>query len=114
MASPSPATVGMTVPINPADQAANESQARSQLNLDTTSPMTTIQIRLSDGQNIRQQFNLTHTIGDIRRFIIMMRPQYATQDFILLTSYPSKELCDEELTIDGAGLKNSALMQRLK
>lgn len=67
--SPSPATVGMTIPTDPADQAANESQAKKQLNLDTTKPITTIQIRLADGSSVRAQFNLTHTISDLRRYI---------------------------------------------
>ena len=69
LGSPSPATVGMTVTNDPADQAANESQARSSLNLDTSRPLTSLQIRLADGNNIREQFNMTHTIGDLRRFI---------------------------------------------
>ncbi|XP_034942685.1 NSFL1 cofactor p47 [Chelonus insularis] len=114
LGSPSPATVGMTIPCDTADQIANESQARSQLNVDTNNPVTTIQIRLADGQNIREQFNLTHTVGDIRRYITTMRPQYANQEFILLTSYPIKELTEEDKTIDEVGLKNSAIMQRLK
>lgn len=112
--SPSPATVGMTMPTDPADQSANESLARTQLNVDTNNPVTTIQIRLADGQNIREQFNLTHTVGDIRRFITTMRPQYAAQDFTLSTTYPTKELTEDKKTIEEAGLKNSAIMQRLK
>lgn len=68
--SPSPATVGMTVPTDPADQAANEALARNQLNLNTEQPLTTIQIRLADGSNVRVQFNLTHTVRDIRRYIV--------------------------------------------
>ncbi|XP_012272313.1 NSFL1 cofactor p47 [Orussus abietinus] len=114
LGSPSPATVGMTVPTDPADQAANETQAKRELNLNTADPMTTIQIRLADGSNVRAQFNLTHTIGDVRRYITTMRPQYASRDFSLLTTYPTKELSDEGKTIEEAGLQNSALMQRLK
>ncbi|XP_008555761.1 NSFL1 cofactor p47 isoform X1 [Microplitis demolitor] len=114
LGSPSPATVGMTMPTDPADQSANESLARTQLNVDTNNPVTTIQIRLADGQNIREQFNLTHTVGDIRRFITTMRPQYAAQDFTLSTTYPTKELTEDKKTIEEAGLKNSAIMQRLK
>ena len=68
--SPSPATVGMTIPADPADQAANEALARNQLNLNTEQPLTTMQIRLADGSNVRAQFNLSHTIGDLRRYII--------------------------------------------
>ncbi|XP_043278617.1 NSFL1 cofactor p47 isoform X2 [Venturia canescens] len=114
LGSPSPATVGMTMPTDPADQAANESQARSMLNVDSSRPVTSIQIRLADGNNIRQEFNTSHTVGDVRRFITTMRPQYSLQEFTLLTTYPSRELASEEETIEHAGLQNSAIMQRLK
>lgn len=67
--SPSPATVGTTSTIAPEDQSANESRAREELNVDTSQPLTTIQIRFADGSNTRAQFNLTHTIADIRQFI---------------------------------------------
>lgn len=70
MFSPSPATVGMTIPADLADQAANESQAKQKLNLDESKPVTTIQIRLADGTNVKAQFNLTHTINDLRQYII--------------------------------------------
>ncbi|KAF7380704.1 hypothetical protein HZH66_014080 [Vespula vulgaris] len=113
LGSPSPATVGMTIPTDPADQAANESQAKKQLNLDTTKPITTIQIRLADGSSVRAQFNLTHTINDLRRYITTMRPQYAIRDFSLLTMYPTKELTEDK-TIEETGLKNATIMQRLK
>ncbi|KAL2732026.1 NSFL1 cofactor p47 [Vespula squamosa] len=113
LGSPSPATVGMTIPTDPADQAANESQAKKQLNLDTTKPITTIQIRLADGSSVRAQFNLTHTISDLRRYITTMRPQYAIRDFSLLTMYPTKELTEDK-TIEETGLKNATIMQRLK
>ncbi|XP_012258632.1 NSFL1 cofactor p47 isoform X2 [Athalia rosae] len=115
LGSPSPATVGITVPtVSATDQAANESRARSELNVDSALPVTTIQIRLADGGSVRAQFNLTHTVADVRQYISTMRPQYAAQSFSLLTSYPSKELTEDSKTIEEAGLKNSAIMQRLK
>lgn len=113
LGSPSPATVGMTVPTDPADQAANEAQARKELNIDTSKPTTTLQIRLADGSTVKAQFNLSHTVADLRRYIITMRPQYALRDFGLLTVYPTKELAEDK-TIEEAGLQNSAIMQRLK
>ncbi|XP_011259888.1 NSFL1 cofactor p47 isoform X2 [Camponotus floridanus] len=113
LGSPSPATVGMTVPTDPADQAANEAQARKELNVDTSKPTTTLQIRLADGSTVKAQFNLSHTIADLRRYIITMRPQYALRDFSLLTVYPTKELTEDK-TIEESGLQNSAIMQRLK
>lgn len=59
----------MTVPVDSADQAADEARARSELNVDSAQPVTTIQIRLADGSSVRAQFNLTHTVGDVRRYI---------------------------------------------
>ncbi|XP_011865775.1 PREDICTED: NSFL1 cofactor p47 isoform X2 [Vollenhovia emeryi] len=113
LGSPSPATVGMTVPTDPADQAANEAQAKKELELDASKPTTTLQIRLADGSIVKAQFNLSHTVADLRRYIIAMRPQYALRDFSLLTVYPTKELAEDK-TIEEAGLQNSAIMQRLK
>jgi UBX domain-containing protein 1 len=60
----------MTISTDPADQAANEALAKNQLNLNNEQPWTTIQIRLADGSNVRAQFNLSHTLGDIRRYVI--------------------------------------------
>ncbi|XP_070157363.1 NSFL1 cofactor p47 isoform X2 [Polyergus mexicanus] len=113
LGSPSPATVGMTVPTDPADQAANEAQARKELNVDTSKPTTTLHIRLADGSNVKAEFNLSHTVADLRRYIITMRPQFALRDFGLLTIYPTKELAEDK-TIEEAGLLNSAIIQRLK
>ncbi|XP_078034991.1 NSFL1 cofactor p47 [Augochlora pura] len=113
LGSPSPATVGMTIPTDLADQAANESEAKKQLNLDESKPVTTLQIRLADGTNVKVQFNLTHTVSDLRQYIITMRPQYATREFSLLTTYPTKELPDDK-TIEEAGIQNTAIIQRLK
>ncbi|XP_031831698.1 NSFL1 cofactor p47 isoform X2 [Nomia melanderi] len=113
LGSPSPATVGMTIPTDLADQAANESEAKKQLNLDESKPITTLQIRLADGTNVKAQFNLTHTINDLRQYIVTMRPQYAMREFSLLTTYPTKEL-NEDKTIEEAGIQNTAIIQRLK
>ncbi|XP_053985063.1 NSFL1 cofactor p47 [Hylaeus anthracinus] len=113
LGSPSPATVGMTIPTDLADQTANESQAKKQLNLNESKPTTTLQIRLADGTSVKAQFNLTHTINDLRQYIITMRPQYAMREFSLLTMYPTKELAEDK-TIEEAGLQNTAIIQRLK
>lgn len=113
LGSPSPATVGMTIPTDPADQAANETAAKKQLNLDSSKPITTLQIRLADETTVRVEFNLDHTIEDIRRYIVTMRPQYATRSFNLLTTYPSKVLGDREKTIEQENLQDSTIMQRL-
>lgn len=113
LGSPSPATVGMTMPTDLADQTANESQAKQKLKLDESKPVTTLQIRLADGSSVKAQFNLTHTMNDLRQYIITMRPQYAMREFSLLTMYPTKELTEDK-TIEEAGLQNTTIIQRLK
>ena len=98
------------------DAAANEQHARSELNVDANQPTTTIQIRLADGSNVRAQFNLHHTIGDLRRFILNLRPQFKSKKFgtlSIFTAYPLKELKEEKTTISEANLQNSTIVQRL-
>lgn len=73
-----------------------------------------IQIRLADGSRLATRFNQSHTVDDIRRFISVARPAFEAQPFILLTTFPSKELTDGSMTIKDAGLLNAAIMQRLK
>lgn len=53
----------------PGEVANQEASARDALNLNAEAPLTTVQIRLADGSRLAAQFNLTHTVSDIRRFI---------------------------------------------
>ncbi|XP_030368946.1 NSFL1 cofactor p47 [Scaptodrosophila lebanonensis] len=100
--------------VAPVDVAKDEDSARNAINLNSDAPSTTLQIRLADGSRLAAQFNLTHTVSDIRRFIQTARPQYSNSNFILVSSFPTRELSDDSSTIEKAGLKNAALMQRLK
>lgn len=47
-------------PTSQQDQAANEAQASSSVGLDSSQPVTNIQIRLADGGRLVQKFNHTH------------------------------------------------------
>uniref|UniRef100_A0A1L8EIS2 Protein tyrosine phosphatase shp1/cofactor for p97 atpase-mediated vesicle membrane fusion n=1 Tax=Haematobia irritans TaxID=7368 RepID=A0A1L8EIS2_HAEIR len=96
------------------DAKSIDEAAKNKLNVDTSAPVTTIQVRLADGTRLAAQFNLTHTVADIQDYIQTVRPQYASRNFILVSSFPTRELTDMTATIDSAGLKNAALMQRLK
>jgi len=55
--------------VAPGDVANQEASARDAINLNAEAPLTTLQIRLADGSRLAAQFNLTHTVSDIRRFI---------------------------------------------
>lgn len=59
-------------------------------------------------------FILFLRILDVRDFIVQSRPEFATLDFILVTSFPSKELTDESLTLQEAGIINTVILQQLK
>nr|XP_004653397.1 UBX domain-containing protein 2B [Jaculus jaculus]XP_045000144.1 UBX domain-containing protein 2B [Jaculus jaculus] len=82
--------------------------------VDNSVPTTKIQIRLADGSRLIQRFNRTHRILDVRNFIIQSRPEFATLDFILVTSFPNKELKDESLTLQEADILNTVILQQLK
>lgn len=59
-------------------------------------------------------FTYSFRILDVRDFIIQSRPEFATTDFILVTSFPSKELTDESLTLQEADILNTVILQQLK
>lgn len=70
-----------------------------------------MQIRLSDGSRLTAKFNLTSTVGDLRRFISTARPDVA-QPFRLAAAFPPAELVDDAATIQGAGLANAVVQQK--
>lgn len=58
--------------------------------------------------------NLSHTINDLRMYVVNSRPNYAASPFSLSTSFPPKELTDEHLTIEAAKLQGAVVIQKLK
>ncbi|XP_077109132.1 NSFL1 cofactor p47 [Ranitomeya variabilis] len=98
---------------SPSQQAENEARASSSVNIDTSDPTTNIQIRLADGGRLVQKFNHSHRIRDIRMFIASARPAMAATSFVLMTTFPNKELTDENLTLKEANLLNAVIVQRL-
>ncbi|KAI5710034.1 hypothetical protein M8J76_001049 [Diaphorina citri] len=114
LGSPVPTAIGQTKVFDEKDRVANENAAKEALNVNTSEPTTSIQIRLSDGSRLIGTFNHTHTIADVRSYINAARPQYETADYALQTTFPSKELADATQTIKDAGILNSAIVQRLR
>lgn len=118
LGSPTPAMAGdappPTVPAASGNPAENEAKATSQLNVQPDQPTTMISVRLADGGRLSARFNLSHTIQDIRQFIGTARPEYSSRHFMLLTTFPNKELANPGDTIEQAGLQNAAILQRLQ
>ena len=46
--------------------------------------------------------------------IYSARPQYSSQPFALLTTYPSQELKDDSATLKDSSLLGATIMQRMK
>ncbi|XP_011190644.1 NSFL1 cofactor p47 [Zeugodacus cucurbitae] len=107
---PAPNSAKQTTAVNVKE---DENAAKDKLKVDSSQPTTTLQIRLADGSRLTAQFNLNHTVADIRRYIMNARPQYAEGNFRLVSSFPTRELTDEAATIELAGLKNASILQRL-
>lgn len=59
------------------------------------------------------QFNLTQTVGDIRRFIRASQPGTALASYRLVTVHPRTELSDDSATISKAGLANAVVRQEM-
>lgn len=91
-----------------------EKNAKEGVHLNEALPTTNIQIRLSDGSKLVAQMNHTHTVGDIRKYIVTARPEYEAATFILLTTFPHKELTDDKAMLKDANLLNAVIVQRLK
>lgn len=113
LGSPAPNVV-QSAAATPANNQDNEKKAASDLAVDESQPTTTLQIRLADGSRMAARFNQSHTVENVRQYITNARPQYVSQNFALLTTFPSKELSDGSQTLKDAGLLNAAIMQRLK
>ncbi|XP_059086981.1 NSFL1 cofactor p47-like [Tigriopus californicus] len=116
--APDVAVASVSVPVvaaaDPADKTKNEAAAKEQVKVDASQPTTFIQVRMHDGSRLKIQLNQSQTVGDIRRYVTISRPEIAAQTFILMTSFPNKELTDDQATLKDAGLLNAAILLKLK
>ncbi|RPB08472.1 SEP-domain-containing protein [Morchella conica CCBAS932] len=82
------------------------------VNVDTSLPTTTLQIRLGDGTRLVSRFNHTHTVGDLYSFVNSSSLESRSRNYILQTTFPNKELSNQEQTIKEAGLVNAVVVQK--
>ncbi|PIK39036.1 putative NSFL1 cofactor p47 [Apostichopus japonicus] len=106
----SPSTHG--TPTEARASSGSTSSSSSSWEVDSSQPITTLQLRLANGSRLTGKFNHTHTVGDIRRFIAISRPEYAATPYKLMTTFPNKVLDDESQTIGEANLMNAVIVQR--
>jgi len=96
------------------DPKQAEAAAQAAAKVDSSKPLASIQVRLADGSRLVVKLNHSHTVANLRTYIINARPQYSGTAFSLLTTFPNKELTEEGQTLSEAGLVGAAVLQRLK
>ncbi|CAN1220116.1 Plant UBX domain-containing protein 5, partial [Linum perenne] len=84
----------------------------SGLTVDSSSPTTSIQLRLADGTRMVSHFNLHHTVGDVRAFIVASRPGEASNFHLQTMGFPPRKLDNPDQTIQDAGIANSVVIQK--
>jgi UBX domain-containing protein 1 len=70
---------------------------------------TKIRFQMPDGSNLVLTVDLTATIGDLKNYLRMNRPDFACKVVKLEVPFPLKTLADEKETVEQAGLKMSQL-----
>ncbi|KAL3107080.1 hypothetical protein niasHT_019476 [Heterodera trifolii] len=89
-------------------------QAQAELKVDDNLPTTRIQIRIPDAARpIVARLNQTHTVNQLRIFIVTADPSLAYRPFRLMTSYPTQPIDDEGLSVKDAGLLNATFCRRM-
>lgn len=81
--------------------------------VDQSKPVTNIQIRLGDGSRQTARFNHDHTIRDIRNWINAANPGMASRQYVLMTTFPNKDLDDENATVKESGAAGAVVVQRM-
>lgn len=79
--------------------AATSGTEPADVEVDESAPTITLQIRLGDGARLSSRFNTTHTIGDVYSFVAAASPASRDRDWVLITTFPSKELSDKEIAL---------------
>jgi UBX domain-containing protein 1 len=88
-----------------------EINKNAKFEVDDSAPKTRINIRLHNGESLVQEFNLTHTLNDIRVFVGTVAPVNGTYD--LVEGFPPKPLDGDLKTIKELNIQGSTLIQRL-
>lgn len=88
-----------------------EINKNAKFEVDDSKPKTRINIRLHNGDSITQEFNLTHTLMDVRTFVDRAAPVNGTFD--LIEGFPPKPITGDNKTIEELRIQNSTLTQRL-
>jgi UBX domain-containing protein 1 len=112
LGSPTPGVAAASSSVStspaPAPAASSAEASAAPPSLDASQPAVAIQIRLGDGTQLRSRFNTTTTVGDLYNFVTASSP--AQRAFVLMTTFPSKELVDKEKMLEETELKKGGVV----
>ncbi|KAI9676376.1 MAG: hypothetical protein M1817_000533 [Caeruleum heppii] len=102
LGSPTPGASSSSTSHNPAAASGAStsvtpaSTSGTNVNVDEAQPIVSLQIRLTNGSRLSSRFNASHTIGDVYSFV---EASGAQGSWVLMTTFPSKELTDKGVTL---------------
>lgn len=109
-------TLGCVTPTVVTHQAPPSRPAASSVDppvlVDDSLPTTTLRVQLGDGSRVTQKFNHSHTVADLYSFV-RDRDQ-GGRTFVLMTTFPNKELKEESSSLKEGNLLNAVIVQRYK
>lgn len=101
LGSPTPAPGPNIEESRPTPAATNTNSATqgdstvATVDVNDSEPIISLQIRLGDGTRLMSRFNITHTVGDVYSFVTASSPSSQGREWVLMTTFPSKELKDK-------------------
>ncbi|KAH7396329.1 hypothetical protein BKA66DRAFT_485300 [Pyrenochaeta sp. MPI-SDFR-AT-0127] len=99
LGSPTPGASSAAAPLagvtSTTTPTASASSAQPTVDVDSSVPTITLQIRLGDGTRLQSRFNTTHTVGDVYDFVTRASPASQEREYALMMTFPSKELTDK-------------------
>jgi UBX domain-containing protein 1 len=97
LGSPTPGASSATAPLvaAPSSSTAASTSAQPTVDVDSSTPQVSLQIRLGDGTRLSSRFNTTHTIGDVYDFVARASPASQNREYVLMTTFPNKDLTDK-------------------
>ncbi|KAH8986796.1 hypothetical protein EDB86DRAFT_2953473 [Lactarius hatsudake] len=110
--APGGAPSATPAPAAAAPRSRDPESVATRFSVDQSKPTTSVQVRLADGTRIVARMNLDHTVRDLRNFINASRPENNTRAYTIGTTFPNRTLDNDNVTIEGAGLLNSVIVQR--
>lgn len=69
-------------------------------NVDNSQPTVAIRFQMPDGSRMPARFNLSNTIGDLYQFATSTAPEMRTRNFIIQSTFPSKDHTDREQKLE--------------